>query len=338
MKATSPDDDYLPDPDRGAHPRIAAGGGDPEVLALAEEFGTPDDRRIRRRSSAAPERQATVRTKSGGKSTVAVPLTLEEYREREGGAEPVRSSPASGASPPERRTSGRPLFVKRVTEAAAEEALAAVRRRNEESTGEESADGSLIELDLIEPDEEEWSPHYEGPWEAEDEYTDLYYRFASDDIEERDQPQWKLDHAADIAEDESEEAERRARLETEMVRRQEWDRDHPSWPVVEGTVIWETTRAPDLTLQEQREHEAEQGRRCRWDAEHGYAPILGELRDVARKSDQPQICENPNGHCEGIVKAKGRCGPCLEYLRTPPHRGVERPARLLNRSRRRKGA
>lgn len=263
---------------------------------------------------------------------------MEEYREREGGAEPVRSAPASGLSPPARRTSGRPLFVKRVTDAAAEEALAAVRRRNEERAEEESADGSLIELDLTDSDEEDWSPHYDGPWEAEDEYTDLYYRFASDDIEEQDQPQWRLDHAADIAEVEREEGERKAGLEAEMDRRKEWDRDHPSWPVVEGTVIWETTRARDLTLREQREHEAEEARRYRWDAEHGYAPMLGQLSEVARMSDQPQICGNPNGRCEGIVKAKGRCGPCLEYLRTPPHRGVERPARLLNRSRRRKGA
>lgn len=43
-------------------------------------------------------------------------------------------------------------------------------------------------------------------------------------------------------------------------------------------------------------------------------------------------CQNPHG-CNGTVKAKSRCGPCLEYRRT--HRGPERPLRLINRARRR---
>lgn len=43
-------------------------------------------------------------------------------------------------------------------------------------------------------------------------------------------------------------------------------------------------------------------------------------------------CQNPNG-CTGPVKAKGRCGPCLEYQRT--HHAEERTVRLINRAKRR---
>lgn len=43
-------------------------------------------------------------------------------------------------------------------------------------------------------------------------------------------------------------------------------------------------------------------------------------------------CGNPSG-CEGLIKAKGRCGPCIEYQRT--HRGQERPLRLINKAKRR---
>lgn len=46
-------------------------------------------------------------------------------------------------------------------------------------------------------------------------------------------------------------------------------------------------------------------------------------------------CGNPNG-CERALKAKQRCGPCLEYRRT--HHGEERPLRLINRARRRDSA
>jgi len=47
------------------------------------------------------------------------------------------------------------------------------------------------------------------------------------------------------------------------------------------------------------------------------------------------LCGNPAG-CVQPVKAKGRCGPCLEYRRT--HKGQERPKKLINRLTRRKGS
>jgi hypothetical protein len=57
--------------------------------------------------------------------------------------------------------------------------------------------------------------------------------------------------------------------------------------------------------------------------------------ELADRDPAGSTCENPNG-CEGALKAKRRCGPCLEYRRT--HHGEERPLRLINRARRRDSA
>ena len=56
---------------------------------------------------------------------------------------------------------------------------------------------------------------------------------------------------------------------------------------------------------------------------------------LAHYALDPPSCQNPFG-CDGLVKAKQRCGPCLEYLRT--HRREERPLRLINRARSRGGS
>ncbi len=51
---------------------------------------------------------------------------------------------------------------------------------------------------------------------------------------------------------------------------------------------------------------------------------------------QPSLtCQNPYG-CDARVRAKQRCGPCLEYRRV--NRGEERPLRLVNRLKRRSEA
>ena len=44
-----------------------------------------------------------------------------------------------------------------------------------------------------------------------------------------------------------------------------------------------------------------------------------EIAAKAAAADDGRCCENPNG-CLSAVKAKGRCGTCLEYRRTPRRR------------------
>lgn len=103
-------------------------------------------------------------------------------------------------------------------------------------------------------------------------------------------------------------------------------------PKIDDRATWERELGIDA---------AEEAREAAWapTMNDQVVPLLERWRTEASKSAQAPMCGNPNGRCDGRAKVKGagdgdaRCGPCHEYRRT--HRGVERPARLLNRAARR---
>ena len=301
VHTAAPDDDYLPEPDRGSSDHEVPGGGDPEIPALAEWTASlnPEARRSNHGRAKRPtEKSKTVKLRDGRVGRIPTTLTIEEYNVAPAAAPVVvpvtDATPAPATSenraPLPRRGgwNGPPIEVKSLDE-----------WRDDER--DRLADVAEMDRNYDEPDEYDDDGDYWDP--AWNQIPGIRVAVTAERLVEL--MNWKLGlrdrgNMRRAAED--------RKYKVEAFEEALWRKDHRSR-------AWETSRARPF---DQPVDDAKL--------------IADQWRNEA--AARTGTCGNPNG-CDGPIKAKGRCSPCHEWRRT--HHGDERPAAKVNRVRRRKG-
>jgi hypothetical protein len=303
-KANAPGS-YLAPPEPTSRPREVSGKLNPAQLADGM-WGAPAswwrDWNSQYKKPRLPKK--TVRTRTGTRSTVEVPPTLEEYRDqldREGAVPQRPPPPAVEAAPrgdpeaplpsvPDETWLNNPRLIKRrVSEQA--DTLSALR--DPECCGP-PPEGEPPEWDLV--------GDFVSPQARQEASRGRH------DLIEREL--WQPDRAEDAYD----------RLSDQMG----WVRD------IDDRSPWEIEHAAEIAEDEHREQarEAEAKRREREDAE--VAALVKEWRTEI--DQRVGTCENPNG-CDRPIFSKGRCKRCYDYRYKNK---AERPARLLERDRQRR--
>lgn len=296
VKKTSPNDDYLPPMEPVDLVRELPATGDPEVVAIAEDL-TPTRDRAR---SPRPERILAVKKRGGGSSRVVTTLTAEEYRLKNAPSLPSKTAAQLVAPEPKsepRDTSSR--MVVGNDAGMAHSARVRWQEERERRQGFGRHEGSEVDSNDLHDDESDDAFQW-------DEYDEMEIRLVGTG---EDQPNWY--DPPDPPDP------------PELTQQEKFIRHKNS--------LRELLFGHDLSFEDWLEVQ-----RAYVACLNGKWASVDDARAIAAKwrteYEAKQTCANPNG-CEAPTKAKGRCGPCLEYRRT--HKGDERPLRLLNRQQRR---